>query len=272
MATTTNIKTTKRWPWRTIAYSILVGLFALQSLIVGLLIIAPSPWRPLNPDTPWLTKWHNAHSAMAVGVLIGILLLATLWRPQNKAALLQVFLVEAIVLGPVIALLRIPYFGYEISSWVTYALMFVLIILSPAREQLFSLKGEGSTNKPLLFLTIAASLLLLPNLWQNLQWQITGFGGDPAHRYFWLETIFFLLILMGSGFLTAIKRPGWQVLGVLLGMVYLYLGIVAITIPYETDSWGTAGGILSVLGGAAYLAFTLWEMRRNEPVNSEVIR
>jgi hypothetical protein len=265
MATTTTIQATKRWHWRTIAYSILAGLIALQSLIVGLFIIAPSPWQPLNPDTPWLMKWHNAHSAMGVGVLIGILLLATLWRPQNKAGLLQVFLVESIVLGPVIALLRIPYFGFEPSSWVMYALMALLIILSPSRSQLFSLKGGGPTSKSLLILTIAAGLLLLPDLWQNLQWQITGFGGDPAHRYFWLETIFFNLILIGGGFLTAIKRPGWRVLGILLGIIYLYFGIVAITIPNETGSWGTVGGILSLLGGVAYLALTFWEIRRGAP-------
>ena len=78
--------------------------------------------------------------------------------------------------------------------------------------------------------------------------------------------------LIGIGFLTAIKRPGWQVLGILLGIVYLYLGIVAITIPNEIGSWGTVGGILSILGGVAYLVLTVWEMRRSTPANSEVIR
>jgi hypothetical protein len=272
MATTTTIKTTKRWQWRTIAYSILAALFALQSILVGLVFIAPSPWLPLNPATPWITKWHAAHSAMVVGVLTGILLLATLWRPQNKAGLLQVLVVVNIVFGPVIALLRIPYFGFDISSWVIYALVVIMIILSPAREQLFNLKSEGPTSKPLLVLTIAAGLLLLPDLWQNLQWQITGFGGDPARRYFWLGAILFNLIMIGIGFLTAIKRPGWQVLGILLGIVYLYLGIVAISIPNEIGRWGTVGGILSLLGGVAYLAFTLWEMRRSAPTNPEVIR
>ena len=72
-----------------------------------------------------------------------------------------------------------------------------------------------------------------------------------------------VLTFVGGGFLTAIKRPGWQVLGILLGIVYLYLGIVAITIPYETGSWGTVGGILSILGGVAYLVLTIWEMRRS---------
>jgi hypothetical protein len=272
MATITTIKATKRWHWRTIAYSILAGLYALQSLIVGLVGIAPSPWQPLDPDTPWLTKWNNAQSAMIVGVLTGILLLVTLWRPQNRAGLLQVFVVVNILFGPVIMLLRIPYFGFDISSWVFYALVAIMIILSPAREQLFSLKGEGSTSKSLLFLTIAASLLFLPDLWQNLQWQIAGFESDLAQRYLWLGAVFFLLVLIGIGFLTAIKRPGWQVLGILLGISYLYLGIVAISIPNEIGSWGMVGGILSLLGGVAYLVLTVWEMRRSTPVNAGEIR
>ena len=43
MATTTPIKATKRWHWRTIAYSILASLYALLSLIVG-----PRRYRPLS--------------------------------------------------------------------------------------------------------------------------------------------------------------------------------------------------------------------------------
>jgi hypothetical protein len=272
MATTTDIKATKWWSWRTIAYSILAGLYALQSLIVGLVAIAPSPWQPTNPGTPWLTKWNNAHSAMVVGVLVGMLLLVTLWRPQKRAGLLQVVTAVSIVFGPVIALLRIPRYGFNLSDWVFYALVTILILLSPAREQLFSLKSEGSTSKPLLFLTISAGLLFLPDLWQNFQWQIAGFEADLAQRYLWLGNIFFLLVVIGIGFLTAIKRPGWQVLGILLGIVYLYLGVVAISIPNEIGSWGTMGGILSILGGVAYPALTLWEMRRNAPTNSVVIQ
>jgi hypothetical protein len=272
MATITTIKTTKRWHWRTIAYSILAGLYALQSLIVGLVGIAPYPWQPPDPATPWITKWHSAHSAMVVGVLTGILLLVTLWRPKNKAGLLQVFVVVSILFGPVTMLLRSPYFGFDMSNWVFYAILAIMILLSPAREQLFSLKGEGSTSKPLLFLTVAAGLLFLPDLWQNLQLQIAGFQPDQAQRYFWLGAIFFFLVLIGIGFLTAIKRPGWQVLGILLGIVYLYLGIVAISIPNEVGSWGTVGGILSILGGVTYLVLTVWEMRRTAPANPVVIR
>ena len=71
------------------------------------------------------------------------------------------------------------------------------------------------------------------------------------------------------GLLAAIKRPGWQVLGVLLGIALLYMGAVALTIPDETESWGTFGGILSIVGGVGYLAITFWEMRKQQSVPVE---
>ena len=261
MATTT-IATSKSWNWQTIVYSLLAGLFALQSLFIGLIIIAPSPWLPPNPATPWILKWHAAHSAMGVGVLTGILLAATLWRPQTKSGLVQVSLAFTLIFGPIIALLRIPYLGFEPSGWVMYVVSALMFAMYPARRQLLSLKGEGPNSKPLLILAIMTGLLLLPDLWRNAQWQINGFGGDPAQRYFWLGSILFHLILIGAGFLTAIKRPGWQVLGVSVGMIYLYFGVAAITFPNEVGSWGTIGGILSLIGGAAYLSLTLWEARQ----------
>ena len=64
-----------------------------------------------------------------------------------------------------------------------------------------------------------------------------------------------------ASLLTAIKQPGWQVLGVLLGIAYLYLGVVAVTQPEEMGSWGTIGGILASVGGLGYIALTVWEAR-----------
>lgn len=263
MATTTSIQTTRRWNFRTIAYSVLAGLLGLLNVFLGLFIIAPSPWQPINSSTPWLTPWHNAGSAMAVGILGGAMLFSTLWHPQSKAGLFQLFVFITLITAPIIALLRIPYLGFEFSSWVFYGLIAILVILYPAREQLISFKGEAPGSRPLLILTIFVALLLLPDLIRNAQWQITGFGGDPAKRYFWLEMIFLIVTLIAGGALAAIKRSGWQVLGILLGIIFVYFGVVAVTLPNAVGSWGIAGGVLSLLAGAAYILLTLWEIRRN---------
>src|SRR5574341_407986 len=95
--TATTTSATRRWNWRTIAYVILAGLFGLQALVIGVFVLAPFPWRgPLDPNVTWITKWHAAQSAMGAGVLVGLLLLATLWHPQKRTALIQLFVLEMI--------------------------------------------------------------------------------------------------------------------------------------------------------------------------------
>jgi hypothetical protein len=174
--------------------------------------------------------------------------------------LIQVF-AWTTVGGVVVALLRTPALGFDPGAWVQFALIGVLIAIYPRQGSLFSLKGERAASKPLLGLTMIAFVLLLTDGLRNFLWQLSGFGGDPARRFFWLESIFLIVTLLLAGLLVSIKRPGWEVLGILLGIAYIYLGVVAFTLPSEIGSWGEIGGILSLIGGSGYLALTLWEAR-----------
>ncbi len=78
--------------FRSIVFSILAALFGLQSLAVGLLILAPSPWlgvRTTGGPTVEISRWHFAQGGAVAGILTGMLLLAALWRPERKPVLLQ---------------------------------------------------------------------------------------------------------------------------------------------------------------------------------------
>jgi len=261
---------TTRWNWRTIAFTTLVALFGLQAFIVGIFFIARSPWADPATLPDGITPWHSAQAAMLVGLLSGTLLLIGVWRPQQKPVLFQlfgVFMLQAIL----IALLRIQPLGFDPVGWVNLALTVLMLVLYPRFRDLFSLKGDGRLSRPLLALAVVISMLLLWDAARNLQWQWAGIGGESARRYFWLQTALANLALAIAGGLTAIKRPGWQVLGVLLGLGYLYLGIVALTIAPETGSWGAVGGAVSALVGIGYCAVTLWEARRARPVVSSVV-
>ena len=68
------------------------------------------------------------------------------------------------------------------------------------------------------------------------------------------------LLLVLGGLLSATKRAGWNVLGILIGVALLYLGVAAFVTAGSPGSWGTVGGILAVLGGVAYISFTCYEM------------
>jgi uncharacterized membrane protein len=249
-----------RWNWRTIAFTILAALFGLQGLIIGVLIIGPGPWRDPATLPTGLTSWHVAQSAVGLSLLFGALLLIGLRRPQHKAALFQLFAC-VLLSNIVIALLRIPALGFDLGGWVLTALAVLMLVLYPWPRELFSLKGAGPLSRPLLMLTLALGLLLLWDAVHNVQWQLAGVGGEQSRHIIWLEAAFFNLGLFIAGYLTAIKRPGWAVLGVLLGLTYLYLGIVALTIPARNGSWGAFGGAVAVLAGIAYCALTVWEAR-----------
>lgn len=248
------------WNWRAIAFTALAVVFGLQGFIVGMFILAPGPWAAPGALPSHLTRWHVGQAAMAAGLLSGALLLIGAWRPQRKPVLFQLFgllMVQAVV----IALLRIQPLGVDLMGWINLTVGILLLALYPQSRELLSLTGEGPRSRPLLALTAAIGILLLWDAGRNLLWQWTGIGGESARRYFWLETALINVTLVVAGILTAIKRPGWPVLGVLLGIGYVYLGIVALTIPPETGSWGTIGGAVAVLLGAGYSAVTLWEAR-----------
>ncbi len=107
MATvTTSLR--KRWNWRTILFSILAALFGLQSLVIGLLILAPSPWRGVTASggpSLEVSRWHFAQGGAAL-IFSGVLLLAALWRPERKPVLLQITaltLIGAIIIIPTVS-------------------------------------------------------------------------------------------------------------------------------------------------------------------------
>jgi hypothetical protein len=258
---------TRRWNWRTIVFTLLIVFFGLQSFIVGIIVIAPSPWRSPETLPAQVTPWHSAQSAAMVGLLTGVLLLTALWHPEKKPVLFQLFALSMFQ-GVIIALLRINVLGFELYTWIFFALSALMLALYPQPRALWSLTGEGPVSKSLLVLTIVVGMLLVPDILRHLQWQIAGIGGEQLRRFFWLQTIGIDITLVLAGLLASLKRPGWQILGLLLGTTFLYFGIVAMTIPDEPASWGIIGGSLSVLSGIGYWALTLWEASRSPLANA----
>jgi hypothetical protein len=73
-------------------------------------------------------------------------------------------------------------------------------------------------------------------------------------------------LLVLAGVLSSTKRPGWQLLGLITGVTYLYLGSMALLLPGYAGSWGVTGGVLGLLAGLGYLTATLVEARKARQV------
>ena len=249
----------QRVHWRTIVFVVITALVAL--LFVTDLRSALAPWGLLNGQDygvshPEVHLWHAAIQAVVTGILISGPLFALLWRPRERPLLVQYLALAALIS----ALVNVPFIGP--FSLVIVLPILLVVALYPAPRKLLTFSREEPFSRLLLVLSLLAIVLLAPLMWRELLWQIQGVGGEQATTQQWISDVEHTLLLLLAGVLASTKRPGWQPLSLLTGVVFLYLGSAALIIPNQAGSWGVLGGVLGVLGGLAYLGATLYEMRR----------
>src|SRR5579859_4298801 len=263
---------------RTIVFTAFSGLVAvaswllLEGLTEGLL-----PWVQLGcPGCPEnavaypieLLRWHGAEHGAMLGVLFAGALVGLLWRARERPLLLQFYVLGHLTLiagflpfrpastppGQMIA--------FAIEVIVTLALMCALY---PAPRKLFSFSGAAFSPR-LGAAALASAAIMGTVALQHLHWQLAGFGGASASESRWAESVILSVCLILASVLTATRRPGWQALGVITSLAYVYLGIAAIAVPDQPGSWGMLGGIASIAGGLAYAAVIFAEARPGAPV------
>lgn len=248
--------------WRVIVFVIVAGLLALLAWFGGIPDLLLLPGQSGFPSD--IHRWHEAQAGAFMALLLGGTLLALVWQPQRKP-LLALFLVLSLALA-CIAFATISGAGFIPLVLVIGAVFIALIVLAyPAPRALLKFRGNGTLSYPLLALTIIAAILLAPIVARELSWQILGMTGHDVHamNYHWLTSVLLALLLILAGSLTATKQAGWQILGLITGVTYLYLGAMGELLPDYAGSWGAIGGILGLLAGAAYITMTLLEARRS---------
>ncbi|CAN5866818.1 hypothetical protein BH18ACT11_BH18ACT11_16020 [soil metagenome] len=231
--------------WRTIVFRILAALATL--FFVTNLRLIPEPW--LAQGAPDFRQWSDAMT-VAIAMLIVGSLVAVIWRPRAMPLPLQYLAIATVLAVVVVAPFEGPYIFFVVIPLV------LVIAAYPEPRALMSLTPEGSISRPLLALGLLAMVLLAPGLWLALSRELQGMSGD------WISNFEHTVSLLLAGILTSTKRPGWQVLGILTGATFLYLGAAALAVPDAPGSWGLTGGILALLCGAGYIALTFFEARR----------
>jgi hypothetical protein len=255
----------KRLDWRAIVFRIVAVLVALFFLLLNGGFVAISPW--FIPNGPpeevarmELHRWHSAQWGALMGILFTGSSLALLRRPRMKPLLAQ-FLVLSTILYVVIFALGIA--DAHLGDFILLGGMMCIFAASyPAPCALLNFSRQGSFSRPLLALSLLTVALLAPVTWQSLQWQLAGVGGEHAAMKHWLDAVLLAVVLILGAVLAASKWPGWQTLGVIVGIVFTYLGLAALTLPHYDGSWGIVGGALSTLGGMLFVIATRWEARR----------
>ncbi len=139
-------------------------------------------------------------------------------------------------------------------------LLAVFVVLSIALVSLSFATVSGYGFNPLV-LAIGAALICIIVIAYPMPRALLNFRRDGT-----LSSVMLALMLILAGSLAATKQAGWQALGLITGVAYLYLGGMAQLLPDYAGSWGVIGGGLGLLGGVAYITATLVEARKSRQV------
>ncbi|MDQ3548940.1 MAG: hypothetical protein M3439_08985 [Chloroflexota bacterium] len=251
--------------WRRIAFAIVVVIAALFYLVlVGSVFSVPSPWLaeggggpPPGYVYPESHRWHDAQWAAHTGILLGGSLLALFWRPMRKPLLVQYLTIAIVVFVTVTVVTDGP------DNLIFLVPVALVVALYPNRRALLDASRPGGMYIPILTLAVIAALLMAPDAWDKFQIQADNPAGDEhAEHGHWGGSAFLMLNLLVAGVLTATRRPGWRVLGVIAGLAFVYLGVATLTTRDDggrdpAGLWSTAGAALALLAGVGYLGMTL---------------
>ena len=203
--------------------------------------------------------WHVAELAALTILLFAGTLLWLLQRSQEKPLLAQFFVFGIVFL----AVLFTPFVPQAPALLI---LLGLFIVLYPKSRDLVSFSREGRVSKLLLGLSVVAAVVLLPNAWKEYQWQIAGwqFGEIHALDLHWVGSAVLTTLLIVGGLLASTKRAGWRELGIIVGGIYVYLGVIGMITPEQAGSWGAAGGLFGIILGIWYIIITVLESQSTD--------
>ncbi len=237
-------------------FKILVSVLTVVMVFVGLFEFIPA-WIFKNPpDQPHL--WHIAELS-ALAVLLGGCMLGMIRRPQQRILLAQFVVLSTILLAIGIT----PFF---IGGAGLLVLTAVFILAYPDRSTLRRVRREGRLSFPLLGITAIFAIFLDPVIHQEIYYQIIGMSTNDVHalHLHWIGSALLMILLLIAGIMVSTKRPGWQWLTTLIGLTYIFLGIIAIIIPDYAGSWAEWCGLMAIFGGALYIFVMFIEIERSK--------
>jgi hypothetical protein len=238
--------------WRSITFTFLTVLLSMVLLIAGTFEFIPA-WILKDPADS-IHLWHIAELT-ALSMLLGGAMFGLVRKPEEKP-LLAKFVVLAVI---ILALGLTP---FDIRLVGLLPLAGLLALTYPRPRALLSFSHQGRISAAILSITVLLAAVLDPIIQQEIHYQIIGMSENDAHAllFHWIGSALLYVLLILAGVLASTKRPGWKWLGIITGLTYCFLGVIALIAPgYAAGAWSEAGGLFGLFFGALYILFTLAE-------------
>lgn len=251
VATRTHTSAARMRFWQK-SFTVINAILAIGFVVGGGLVVL---LELLDPHEG-VHRWHETELLALAVIVMGGTLMSMIWRPLTKPLLAQFF-----IIGVVATVACIAPFEPKAAAALLIAVLFIAAY--PDKRALLSFSREGAVSKPLLGISILIAVFLLPTAWHEMQLQAIGMSTNDTHAlvFHWTGSALLIILLVVGGFLAATKRSGWKELGVIVGGTFCYLGLIAMTMPMQTGSWGGASGLYAVSIGVWYILFTFLEAR-----------
>lgn len=239
---------------------ILAGFFFLEGATEAIEPWVSSDCGGCNGEAfiPDAYRWLAASHGALLAILFGGSLIAMLRRPFEKPMLLYFYAVGHLVFLVVYAVTAPKMAIQKVFIFVIFLLILsILYTFYHNRASAIRLGPSGGYNRTLLALTAAAALILLPVAVQAGMQQVA----ETEEQFRWGEHAAMLITLLFGGVLASSRRPGALALGIIVSVVYVYLGASALAVPDHPGSWGVAGGFASIVFGAVYAGAAVYSKR-----------
>lgn len=216
---------------RLIVFRVVSGLVLLAFLpaLLGILV----PWAHIDYQgdgivEPWRDAVEGTVDAIAWIAVLGLWL-----RPLARPLLAQY-----VIVGGLVALTVVPAAGATMLITIVFL---AAVIAAYPRPRLLLDRTSTFANRALTVVAVLACAALMPIAF-------SAWSSSDASAATYAEHIAILGI---AGVVAATTRPGWRWLAWSVAAAWAYLGVVALAIPHEADTFGRLGGVACVVVGCA---------------------
>lgn len=251
-------RSNKRWDWQIVLFLVLCAIGAVLFGTALRFLAAPWSMDALRSAYTSITvqdiethRWHAALWGAAAGIVEAGVFLSLLWKPRQKALLVQFMAINAVIALAVTVPLIGPF------MFIIGAPVILAVLAYPERRELLRLSVNHPVNRLLVILAALLTLLFLPMVIRDILWQVQGAGGDHAAARDWASDAEHLIVILIAAWFSVAGRPGWKTLSGLTGVALMYLSLAGLLMPGQPGGWGLVGSILALLLGTGFLLVTI---------------